>query len=87
MQSNEGKWYEIGKRAVEGAQEGVNRENYHIMSEQEAKDVILNDPNGNILKRMMAIAVARSILGEDCTMKEIWKWAEGGGNNEEKAVR
>jgi hypothetical protein len=76
MQSESSKWYEIGKRAVEGAQAGVNRENYHIMSEQEAKDVILNDPNGNILKRMEAIAVARSILGEDCTMKDIWKWAE-----------
>lgn len=76
------KWYEIGKRAVEGAQEGVNRENYHIMSEQEAKDVILNDPNGNILNRMMAIAVARSILGENCTMEEIWRWAEGNVRNQ-----
>lgn len=79
------KWYEIGKRAVEGVQEGVNRENYHIMSEQEAKDVILNDPNGNILKRMMAIAVARSILGEDCTMEEIWRWAEGNVGNQTEA--
>lgn len=24
------KWYEIGKRAVEGAREGVNIENYHM---------------------------------------------------------
>lgn len=86
MQSNEGKWYEIGKRAVEGAREGVNIENYHIMSEQEAKNVILNDPNGNILKRMEAIAVARSVLGEDCTMEEIWKWAEGGDKDVETLI-
>lgn len=57
------------------------------MSEEEAKRIILEDPHGNIIKRMEAIAVARSVLGEDCTMKEIWKWAEGGGNNEEKAVK
>lgn len=89
MQSNEGKWYEIGKRAVEGAQEftKIKKDNYHVMTIQEAKDVILNDPTGNIVKRMMAIAVARSVLGENCTMEEIWKWAEGGGNNEEKAVK
>lgn len=80
------KWYEIGKRAVEGARKGVNIENYHIMNEQEAKDVILNDPNGNILKRMMAIAVARSVLGENCTMEEIWKWAEGGDKDVETLI-
>ena len=46
------------------------------MSDEEAKKVILSDPHGNILKRMEAIVVARSVLGEDCTMEEIWKWAE-----------
>lgn len=46
------------------------------MSEEEAKRIILEDPHGNIVKRMEAIAVARSILGEDCTMKDIWEWAE-----------
>lgn len=50
------------------------------MTEEEAKEIILNDPNGDIVKRMEAIAVARSVLGEDCTMEEIWKWAEGGDN-------
>lgn len=48
------------------------------MTAEEAKEIILNDPDGDILKRMEAIAVAREILGEDCTMKEIWRWAEGG---------
>lgn len=46
------------------------------MTEEEAKRIILEDPHGNIVKRMEAIAVARSILGENCTMKEIWEWAE-----------
>ena len=55
------------------------------MTEEEAKQVILNDPYGNIIKRMEAIAVARSILGEDCTMEQIWRWAEGGNNGKEKA--
>ena len=46
------------------------------MTEEEAKRIILEDPHGNIVKRMEAIAVARSILGEDCTMEEVWHWAE-----------
>ena len=46
------------------------------MSEEEAKKIILEDPHGNIVKRMEAIAVARSVLGEKCSMKDIWKWAE-----------
>lgn len=46
------------------------------MSEEEAKKIILEDPHGNIVKRMEAIAVARYYLGEDCTMKDIWEWAE-----------
>ncbi len=56
-----------------------------MMTEEEAKRIILDDPEGNIIKRMEAIAVARSILGEDCTMEEIWRWAEG--NAEEVTVR
>ena len=40
------------------------------MSEEEAKRIILEDPHGNIIKRMEAIAVAKEILGEDCTMKD-----------------
>ena len=46
------------------------------MSEEEAKRIILEDPHGNIIKRMEAIAAAKSILGEDCSMKDIWEWAE-----------
>ena len=46
------------------------------MTEEEAKRIIRDDPQGNIIKRIEAVAVARSILGEDCTMEEIWRWAE-----------
>lgn len=55
-------------------------EHLKCMSEEEAKRIILEDPHGNIIKRMEAIAVAKEILGEDCTMKDIWEWAENRTN-------
>ncbi len=51
------------------------------MTEEEAKEVIMNDPKGDIIKRLEAIAVAEDVLGDDCTMSDIWKWC-----NEEKTV-
>ena len=57
------------------------------MTEEEAKKIIRDDPRGDVIQRLEAIAVAESVLGEDCTVSEIWKWAEGGGNNEEKTVK
>lgn len=57
------------------------------MTEEEAKKIIRDDPRGDVIQRLTALAVAEKVLGEDCTMSEIWKWAEGGGNNEEKAVK
>ena len=56
------------------------------MTEEEAKRIILDDPEGNIVKRMEAIAVAMYFLGEDCTMADVWRWAEGGDDNEEETV-
>lgn len=50
------------------------------MTEEEAKKIIRDDPLGNIVKRMEAIAVAQSVLGERCTVKEIWEWAENRTN-------
>lgn len=61
-------------------------EHLRLMSEKEAKRVILEDPHGNIIKRMEAIAVAKEILGENCTMKEIWEWAEGGDKDVETLI-
>ena len=47
------------------------------MTPEEAKNVIRTDPLGNIARRLEAIDVAKKELGEDCTMADIWKWAEG----------
>lgn len=55
------------------------------MTEEEAKEVIRNDPSGSIVKRIEAIAVAKSVLGENCTMKEIWRWAEGNVGDQTEA--
>ena len=57
------------------------------MTEEEAKKIIRDDPRGDVIQRLTALAVAESVLGEDCTMEEIWKWAEGGGNNEKEDVK
>lgn len=57
------------------------------MTEEEAKKIIRDDPRGDVIQRLTALAVAENALGDNCTMEEIWKWAEGGGNNEEKAVK
>lgn len=46
------------------------------MTEQEAKIIIRHDPYGNIKKRLEAIEVAKAVLGEECTMRDIWRWAE-----------
>ena len=47
------------------------------MTESEAKTIITHDQYGNIAKRLEAIEVATQVLGEDATMTDIWKWAEG----------
>lgn len=57
------------------------------MTEEEAKKIIRDDPRGDVIQRLTALAVAENVLGEDCTMEEIWKWAEGGGNNEKEDVK
>ena len=48
------------------------------MTEAEAKRIIVDDPGGNIARRLDALEVAYYILGNDCTMEDIWRWAEGG---------
>lgn len=67
-------------RAIEEQEEHMrnirNDSAQNRMTTEEAKEIILNDPNGDIVRRMEAIMVARSVLGEDCTMKEVWEWAE-----------
>lgn len=46
------------------------------MTEEEAKEVIKNDPKGDVIKRLEAISVAEDILGMNCTMEDIWRWAD-----------
>ena len=75
---------EIGEAIRKGIQDGLKARGIG-MTEEEAKRIILDDPEGNIVKRMEAIAVAKYFLGEDCSMKEVWEWAEGGNNGKEKA--
>ena len=52
------------------------REGSIQMTADEAKEVIRNDPTGDIRRRLDAIAVALEELGENATMKEIYKWSE-----------
>ena len=74
----------IRKCIQDGIQDGLKARGIR-MTDEEAKRIILDDPAGNIIKRMEAIAVARSVLGENCTMEEVWRWAEGGNHGKEKA--
>ncbi len=46
------------------------------MTEKEAKEIIREDPNGDVIKRLTAIAVAEEILGNNCTMEDICEWAD-----------
>lgn len=75
----------IRKSIQDGIQDGLKARGIK-MTEEEAKRIILEDPEGNIVKRMEAIAVARYFLGENCTMKEIWHWAEGGDKDVETLI-
>lgn len=75
----------IRKCIQDGIQDGLKARGIG-MTEEEAKRIILEDPDGNIIKRMEAIAVARYYLGEDCTMEEIWKWEEGGDKDVETLI-
>lgn len=47
------------------------------MTEEEAREILRNDPQGNIAARYEAIQVAVGVLGQDCTMKEFWRWVDG----------
>lgn len=46
------------------------------MTEQEAKNIIKNEAYTNVRKHLEAIQVAVEALGEDCTMSDIWRWAD-----------
>ena len=47
------------------------------MTEQEAKTILCSyGPPANVQTHIEAIEVAVSVLGEDATMEQIWKWAK-----------
>ena len=47
------------------------------MSEEEAKAILRKEgPPVNIAEHIEALHVAVQRLGESCTMKDIWEWAE-----------
>lgn len=47
------------------------------MTEAKAKEVLRRSgPPENVAEHIEALQVAIQILGDDATMKEIWKWAE-----------
>ena len=79
----EEKLLEIGDAIRRSIQDGLKAQGI-MMTAEEAKRIILDDPDGNIIKRMEAIAVARYYLGDDCTMEDIWRWAEGNGGNQSR---
>lgn len=56
------------------------------MTEQEAKDIIRADPQGNIKQRMEALEVAEEILGKDYTMTEFWRWVDS-DTDKTKAIK
>lgn len=47
-----------------------------IMTEQEAKQILREDPKGDTIKRLEAMEKAIEILGENCKMTEFWKWLD-----------
>ena len=50
------------------------------MTEIEAKKIIRDNPNGNIVERMEALVIAEQVLGENYTIEQLWKWAEENNN-------
>lgn len=56
------------------------------MTEQEAKEIIRADPQGNIKQRMEALEVAEQVLGKDYTMTEFWRWADS-DTDKTKAIK
>ena len=52
------------------------------MTQQRAKQIINSyGAPANIVEHMEAIQTAQRILGEDASMKEIWRWAQDDKNS------
>lgn len=53
------------------------------MTVKEAKRIIREDPDGNIWKRMEAVAIAETELDPDISTADIYKWAESEDDDEQ----
>jgi hypothetical protein len=52
------------------------------MTQERAKQIINSyGAPANIVEHMEAIQTAQRILGEDASMKEIWRWAQDDKNS------
>ena len=49
------------------------------MTEDEAREIIRHEAYTNVRKHIEAIEVAIRVLGDDATMADIWRWADGSG--------
>ena len=47
------------------------------MTEAEAKAILTSYGYPNVRLHLLAIRTALAALGDDATMSDIWKWAEG----------
>lgn len=47
------------------------------MTREEARAVIRDDPEGNVMRRLEAQEIAEKDLGEKYTAGDLFKWAEG----------
>lgn len=58
------------------------------MTEAKAKEVLRrSEPPENVAEHIEALQVAVQALGDDATMAEIWKWAEGECSASEKVIK
>ena len=58
------------------------------MTEEKAKEVLRRSgPPENVAEHIEALHVALQALGENVSMKGIWKWAEGECSASEKVIK
>lgn len=63
------------------------KEHQKTMSEEGAKAILRKEgPPVNIAEHIEALHVAVQKLGESCTMKDIWEWAERGEDHVEEVI-
>lgn len=54
----------------------ITRCEKYSMSQEQAKKIIRENPTGDVIQRLMALAVAEQEIGAHCSIEDIWKWAD-----------